>query len=101
MEHDMTENIRLSAQGIPHWFSPQHAGEKFREIAEQLAMLAADAEKAKKRSLARKLRDLHKYADDYARDYLSKSPVQSVRVMQPSGAIFVILADGREVVVPQ
>jgi uncharacterized protein (DUF433 family) len=31
----------------------------------------------------------------------TRIPVQSVRIMQPSGAIYVILADGREVVVPQ
>jgi len=97
----MEENIRFSAQGVPRWFSPQHAGEKFKAICLELAQLAADAEKAKKKSLGKKLWELQEMAEQYARYYLSECPVQSVRIMQPSGAIFVILADGREVLVPQ
>jgi hypothetical protein len=97
----MNDNLKLSAHGLPMWFSPKHAGEKFEEIGKYLAIFVADANKAKKRSLAKKLRGIQEMAEGYARYYLSKSPVQSVRIMQPSGAIYVILADGREVLVPQ
>jgi hypothetical protein len=97
----MNENLKFSAQGVPLWFSPKHAGEKFKEICLQLAKLAMDAEKAKKKSLAKKLWGVQETAEKYARHYLSKSPVQSIRIMQPHGAIYIILADGREVLVPQ
>ena len=97
----MQENIKFSAQGTPRWFSPQHAGEKFKEICIALAMLAAEADRAKKNTIAKKLWDLQETAETYARHYFQNSPVQSVRVMEPSGAIFVTLADGREVLVPQ
>jgi len=96
----MNDNVRYSSQGVPQWFSPQHAGEKFREIALSLATLAGDAGR-KKSALAERLWDIQETAEEYARHYLLQSPVRSVRLMQPSGAIFVILADGREVLVPQ
>ncbi len=99
-EHQM-ENMKFSAQGIPQWFSPKHAGEKFNEIGNGLETLAAAARRAKQRTLMTKIRDLEEMAKKYAQYYLSQSPVQSVRIMQPSGAIFVILQDGREVMIPQ
>lgn len=97
----LDENIKLSGQGLPQWFSPKHAGEKFKEICTQLAMLAVEAERTKKKTLANKIWTIQETAEKYARYYFCDCPVQSVRVMQPSGAIYVILADGREVVVPQ
>ena len=97
----MSEDVRFSEQGIPQWFSPQHAGEKFKQLCLELAKLAMDAEKKKQRGLAKKLWELQQFAEEYARYYVTQSPIQSVRVMQPSGAIFVVLADGREVLVPQ
>jgi hypothetical protein len=97
----MQENLKFSAQGVPQWFSPKHAGEKFKEICIELATLAADADKGKKKSLAERLWAIQELAEEQARYYSLASPVQSVRVMEPSGAIFVILADGREVLVPQ
>ena len=51
----MEDNIRFSAQGLPHWFSPRHAGEKFKEICIELAILAQEAEAAKKKTLGKKL----------------------------------------------
>lgn len=51
--------------------------------------------------LARRVREIEKSAEEYATYYVEECPVQSVRVMQPSGAIFVILGDGREVLLPQ
>jgi hypothetical protein len=39
----LDEDIKLSAQGLPQWFSPKHAGEKFKEMCIELAMLAADS----------------------------------------------------------
>ena len=97
----MPETLKLSAQGVPQWFSPQHAGEKFKEICLGLVQVAMDAKKAKKKGLADKIWAIQEEAEKYAKYYYCKSPVQSVRVMHPSGAIYVILADGREVAVPQ
>jgi len=97
----MNENVRFSEQGIPRWFSPQHAGEKFKHLCLELAELAMDVEKKKQHGLAKKLWELQVFAEEYAKAYAAECPVQSVRIMQPSGAIFVILADGREVLVPQ
>ena len=97
----MDDDLKFSAQGTPRWFSPKHAGEKFKETCIELVMLAAEADKAKSKTLAKKLWSVQEKAEEYARHYFSRSPVQSVRVMQPSGAIFVILADGREVLIPQ
>jgi len=56
---------------------------------------------SKKRSLAKKLWGVQEAAEKCARHYLSRSPIQSVRIMKPTGAIYVTLADGREVLVPQ
>jgi hypothetical protein len=95
------ENTKFSAQGIPQWFSPRHAGEKFNEIGDGLEILLAAAKKSKQRSLATKIRALEELAKKYADYFLAQSPVQSVRIMHPSGAIFVILQDGREVMIPQ
>ena len=97
----MSDHLKISAQGTPRWFSPQHAGEKFRDMCAQLVILAQDAERAKRPALAKKIWSVQETAEECARHYLQRSPVQSVRIMQPSGAIFVTLADGREVVVPQ
>ena len=97
----MDQTIRFSGEGVPQWFSPEHAGEKFKEIAVNLATLAVDAERRKKKSDAKKLWEVQAIAEQYARYYLLQSPVRSVRIMHPSGAIFVVLADGREVLVPQ
>lgn len=97
----MNESIKFSAQGLPQWFSPRHAGEKFEEIRMEVERIVAGLDKAKNKTLAKKLRGVQEMAEKYARYYLSQSPVQSVRIMQPSGAIIVILADGREVLVPQ
>jgi hypothetical protein len=94
-------SMRLSEQGIPKWFSPQHASEKFTSIGEQLATLAQEARKAKKPSLAKLLVALQEEAQKYARHYSVECPIRSIRIMQPSGGIFVILADGTEVLVPQ
>lgn len=96
----MSDTIRFSGEGTPKWFSPAHAGEKFKEIAVSLAALAFDAGR-KKNALAKGLWEVQAIAEKYARYYLLQSPVHSVRIMQPSGAIFVMLADGREVLVPQ
>lgn len=92
---------RFSEHGIPLWFSPKHAGEKFQELCNDLARLASDAEKRKQHGLSKKLKELQQFAAIYAKSYAEDCPVQSVRIMQPAGAIFVILADGREVLVPQ
>ena len=97
----MTENIRFSEQGQPQWFSPEHAGEKFKHLCLGLAELAMDVERKQYRGLGKKLWELQEFAEEYAKAYVTQCPVRSVRVMQPSGAIFVILADGREVLVPQ
>ncbi len=97
----MNKNVRFSEQGTPQWFSPQHAGEKFKYLCLELAKLAMDADKKKQRALGKKLWELQQFAEEYAKGYSCECPVQSVRIMQPSGAIFVILADGREVLVPQ
>ncbi len=97
----MDRNPRFSEQGMPQWFSPKHAGEKFKHLCVELAKLAMDADKKKQRALSKNLWELQQFAEEYAKSYYSECPVQSVRVMQPSGAIFVILADGREVMVPQ
>jgi len=97
----MTKNIRFSEQGIPSWFSPQHAGEKFQQLSDELAELAKETEKKKQKSLAMRLWSLQEFAREYAESYAGECPVRSVRVMYPSGAIFVILADGREVLIPQ
>jgi len=97
----MDENIPFSAQGTPQWFSPKHAGEKLKRICTELAKLAIDAETKKHKAFAQKLWEIQQEAEQYARYYLSQCRVQSVRIMEPSGAIYVILADGREVVVPQ
>jgi hypothetical protein len=59
------------------------------------------ASEVESRSLAKRLRHLSDSAPEYADAYLNESPVQSVRVMEPSGAIFVILSDGRKILVPQ
>lgn len=96
----MDDDIRFSGQGVPKWFSPKHAGEKFKEIAVNLAALAVDARR-KRNPLEKKLWEVQAIAENYARHYLVESPVHSVRIMQPSGAIYVMLADGREVLVPQ
>jgi hypothetical protein len=97
----MKDDFKISTQGMPRWFSPKHAGEKFKEICLQLAILATDAENAKRKGLAKKLLKIQELAERQARHYLLKSPVESVRIMQPSGAIYVTLAGGREIVVPQ
>jgi hypothetical protein len=97
----MVKNVRFSGEGLPRWFSPRHAGEKFKEICIELAILAMDAKERKQHTLAKKLWDLQQFAEEYAKLYVTKCPVQSVRVMEPSGAVFVILANGREVLVPQ
>lgn len=97
----MSENLRFSEQGTPQWFSPKHAGEKFKHLCLELAKLAMDVEKKKQQRLAKRLWELQEFAEEYAKAYAADCPVQSVRIMQPSGAIFVILADGQEVLVPQ
>ncbi len=97
----MNKNVRFSEQGIPQWFSPQHAGEKFKDLCLELTKLAMDVEKKKQQGLAKKLWALQEFAEEYATLYAADCPIQSVRIMQPSGAIFVILADDREVLVPQ
>ena len=81
--------------------APGHAGEKFKHLCVELAKMAMDADKRKQRALSKSLWELQEFAEEYAKYYVRKCPVQSVRIMQPSGAIFVILADGREVMVPQ
>jgi len=60
-----------------------------------------DAERKHHRDLGKRIWELQEFAEEYAKYYVTQCPVQSVRVMQPSGAIFVILADGSEVLVPQ
>ena len=97
----MTEDIRFSEQGQPQWFSPEHAGEKFKRLCVALAKLASDVDQKNYRGLGKKLWELQEFAEEHAKAYLTECPVRSVRVMQPSGAIFAILADGREVLVPQ
>lgn len=97
----MDKNPRFSEQGTPRWFSPKHAGEKFKHLCLELAKLAMDADKKKQGALSKKLWELQQFAEEYAKSYFCECPLQSVRIMQPSGAIFVILADGREVMVPQ
>jgi hypothetical protein len=101
VEVAVDDNIRFSGQGVPQWFSPRHAGEKFKEICMDLAKLAMDAEKDKSKGFAKRVWDIQELAEEQAKYYFTQCPVDSVRIMQPSGAIFVILADGREVLVPQ
>ena len=85
---------------MPTWFSPKHAGEKFKHLCLELAVLAMEVEKTDA-ALGSRTWELQRFAEEYARIYVTECPVQSVRVMEPSGAIFVILDDGREVLVPQ
>jgi hypothetical protein len=96
----LDDPIRFSAAGIPQWFSPKHAGEKFRDLALGLAKAAMDLERRRKVS-AKRLWELEELAEKYARYYLVSCPVSSVRIMEPSGAIYVMLPDGTEVLVPR
>lgn len=100
-ENIVEGNLKFSAHGTPRWFSPQHAGEKLKEISLGLATILAQGGKSISKSLADKLWAIQERAHGNAIHYFKRSPVQSVRVMEPTGAIFVILADGREVLVPQ
>lgn len=93
------EKIRFSEEGDPQWFSPRHASEKFKQICLGLAKLAHDADDIEIEVLKDRLWDVQEVAEHYAKYYFCECPIQSVRVMEPSGAIFVILADGREVLV--
>lgn len=98
----MTEQLKYSHEGVQAWFSPEHAGEKFRQLALELAEIGGKADSnAKTRAFAESVWQAHETAMAYARHYLQDCPVKSVRIMQPTGAIFVMLADGREVLVPQ
>ncbi len=63
-------------------------------------MLAMELEK-KDAALGNRAWDLQRFAEEYAKLYATQCPVQSLRIMKPWGAIFVILDDGREVLVPQ
>jgi len=85
---------------MPQWFSLKHAGEKFKHLCLELAKLAMDVEK-KHDALGKRIWELQEFAEENAKFYATQCPVQSVRIMQPSGEIFVILDNGQEVLVPQ
>jgi hypothetical protein len=93
--------MRIAEEGLPRWFSPEHAGEKFTEIALNLNSILRDMRDGKTRGIIKRLQCTHETAEKYARYYVSECPIQSVRIMQPSGAIYVRLAGGEEVLVPQ
>lgn len=97
----MAKIVRMAEQGLPRWFSPEHAGEKLAEIALGLHGVLGDMRDGKTRGILKRLQGIHKTAEKYARYYVSECPIQSVRIMQPSGAIFVRLATGEEVLVPR
>jgi hypothetical protein len=97
----MSKIVRLAEEGLPRWFSPEHAGETFTEIALNLRGILTDMRAGKTRGIIQRLRCTHETAEKYARYYLSECPIQSVRIMHPSGAIFVRLATGEEVLVPR
>lgn len=93
--------MRIAEEGLPRWFSPKHAGEKFAEIALGLHGALGDMRGGKTRGILKRLHAIRATAEKYARYYVSECPIQSVRIMQPSGAIFVRLATGEEVLVPR
>lgn len=92
---------KFSEHGTPQWFSPEHAGEKFKEICMGLTIMLKSIDKSKQRALARDIGEIRDTAEKYAKYYYSECPIRSVRIMHPSGAIFVTLNDGQEVLVPQ
>lgn len=97
----MTDVIRVTDIGLARWFSPEHAGEKFTDIALGLCRLLADMRQGKTRGIQRRLQAIHAMADKYARYYVSECPIQSVRVVHPTGAVVVRLATGEEVLIPR
>lgn len=91
---------KFSAEGIPTWFSPQHASEKFKIVAEDLQGLL-DSRSVLSRTARSQIKAVIAHAREYQELYGSRCPIRSVRVMEPSGAVFVTLSDGREILVPQ
>jgi hypothetical protein len=58
-------------------------------------------ERKQYRGLVKKAWELQALAEEHAKLYAVECPIASVRIMRPSGAIFVVLANGQEVLVPQ